>query len=148
MVARNQLAFKRRGVKLMALSSNSLEDDGWNDWIKDVESCAETKVDFPIIADPERTVSYRLNMLDVDALDDRGRPLNARAIHVIRPDNKVGLLVGDVTSSLRRSVLTLTKFKTSTLRNAPGSKRKQKFMEKFDRVKQAKLAFGNTSPIL
>jgi alkyl hydroperoxide reductase subunit AhpC len=89
-VARSQQAFASRGVKLIALSASSLEEQGWREWLKDVEAYAGTRIEFPIIADPDRKVAGELNMVDVETKDSKGRPVNARALHVIRPDKKVG----------------------------------------------------------
>jgi 1-Cys peroxiredoxin 6 len=89
-VAQYQPEFQKRDVKLLGLSTDSLENQAFFDWLKDVEAYAKTKIEFPIVCDPSRTVSDRLNMLDLDNLNDDGNPQNARAIHVIRPDKKVG----------------------------------------------------------
>ncbi|CAI5953618.1 unnamed protein product [Closterium sp. NIES-65] len=82
--------FEQRGVKLIGLSCDSVEDHVA--WIKDIEAYTPgAKVTYPIIADPSRDLAQKLNMLDPDLKDSNGRPLTSRALHIIGPDKKLKL---------------------------------------------------------
>ncbi|XP_034387640.1 peroxiredoxin-6 [Cyclopterus lumpus] len=86
--------FKKRGVKMIALSIDSVEDH--HNWSKDVmafNSAAETSLPFPIIADDKRELSVQLGMLDPDERDEDGMPLTARCVFVIGPDKKLKLSI-------------------------------------------------------
>ncbi|KAI3368952.1 hypothetical protein L3Q82_025918 [Scortum barcoo] len=70
--------FKKRGVKMIALSIDSVEDH--RNWSKDVmafNSEAESALPFPIIADDKRELSVQLGML----------------VFVIGPDKKLKLSI-------------------------------------------------------
>ncbi|CAI7893283.1 unnamed protein product [Closterium sp. NIES-53] len=82
--------FEQRGVKLIGLSCDSVDDHVA--WIKDIEAYTPgAKVAYPIIADPSRDLAQKLNMLDPDLKDSNGRPLTSRALHIIGPDKKLKL---------------------------------------------------------
>ncbi|XP_062251556.1 peroxiredoxin-6 [Platichthys flesus] len=86
--------FKKRGVKMIALSIDSVEDH--HNWSKDVmafNSQAEGALPFPIIADHKRVLSVQLGMLDPDEIDKDGLPLTARCVFVIGPDKKLKLSI-------------------------------------------------------
>ncbi|KAM9357943.1 peroxiredoxin-6 [Symphorus nematophorus] len=92
--ARISNEFKKRGVKMIALSIDSVEDH--RNWSKDVmafNSEAETTLPFPIIADDKRELSIQLGMLDPDERDKDGIPLTARCVFVIGPDKKLKLSI-------------------------------------------------------
>ncbi|KAK5907342.1 hypothetical protein CesoFtcFv8_005205 [Champsocephalus esox] len=86
--------FKKRGVKMIALSIDSVEDH--HNWSKDVmavsSSTAKT-LPFPIISDHDRALSIELGMLDPDERDSDGLPLSARCVFVIGPDKKMKLSI-------------------------------------------------------
>ncbi|XP_038572324.1 peroxiredoxin-6 [Micropterus salmoides] len=86
--------FKKRGVKMIALSIDSVEDH--RNWSKDVmafNSETESPLPFPIIADDKRELSVQLGMLDPDERDKDGIPLTARCVFVIGPDKKLKLSI-------------------------------------------------------
>ncbi|XP_074524081.1 peroxiredoxin-6 [Halichoeres trimaculatus] len=86
--------FKKRGVKMIALSIDSVEDH--RNWSKDVmafNSEADKALPFPIIADDKRELSVQLGMLDPDERDKDGLPLTARCVFVIGPDKKLKLSI-------------------------------------------------------
>ncbi|XP_070816535.1 peroxiredoxin-6 [Chaetodon trifascialis] len=92
--ARISNEFKKRGVKMIALSIDSVEDHC--QWSKDVvafNSGAESTLPFPIIADDKRELSVQLGMLDPDERDKDGMPLTARCVFVIGPDKKLKLSI-------------------------------------------------------
>ncbi|XP_070688926.1 peroxiredoxin-6 [Pempheris klunzingeri] len=86
--------FKKRGVKMIALSIDSVEDH--RSWSKDVmafNSQGDSALPFPIIADHKRELSVQLGMLDPDERDKDGMPLTARCVFVIGPDKKLKLSI-------------------------------------------------------
>ncbi|XP_068566541.1 peroxiredoxin-6 [Cebidichthys violaceus] len=86
--------FKKRDVKMIALSIDSVEDH--RNWSKDVmafNDAAESALPFPIIADDKRELSVQLGMLDPDERDKDGVPLTARCVFVIGPDKKMKLSI-------------------------------------------------------
>ncbi|MEQ2279539.1 Peroxiredoxin-6 [Ameca splendens] len=86
--------FKKRGVKMIALSIDSVEDH--NSWSKDVMAYAneaDSPLPYPIIADDKRELSVLLGMLDPDERNKDGLPLTARCVFVIGPDKKLKLSI-------------------------------------------------------
>lgn len=85
--------FKKRGVKMIALSIDSVEDH--LAWSKDVMAHGDRSgpLPFPIIADNKRVLSVQLGMLDPDERDKDGIPLTARCVFVIGPDKKLKLSI-------------------------------------------------------
>nr|QKV27647.1 peroxiredoxin 6 [Mimachlamys nobilis] len=95
--------FKKRGVKLFALSCNDTESH--KAWSCDVLSyykgtvksekpeatgpVSETELAFPIIADPDRKLAVTYGMVDPDERDAKGLPLTCRAVFIIGPDKKL-----------------------------------------------------------
>merc|ERR1711990_837648 len=55
----------KRNVKVMALSVDSAENH--TEWIKDIEESQGCKVDYPIVADTDRTVANLYGMIAPDA---------------------------------------------------------------------------------
>ncbi|KAM6921734.1 peroxiredoxin-6 [Xenentodon cancila] len=86
--------FKKRGVKMIALSIDSVEDHhGWSKDVMAFNSDADSALPFPIIADHKRELSVLLGMLDPDEKDKDGLPLTARCVFVIGPDKKLKLSI-------------------------------------------------------
>ncbi len=84
-VANIEEEFKKRGVKIIALSVNSVDDH--EGWIADINETQNAQVDFPLIADPERKVAALYDMIHPNALDN----MTVRSVFVIGPDKKVKL---------------------------------------------------------
>lgn len=83
--ARLQPEFAKRGVKLIGLSVDSLEDHrGWAGDIRDTQGQA---LNFPLIADPERTVSNLYGMVHPEA-DPK---VTVRAVFIIDPQKRLRL---------------------------------------------------------
>ena len=53
--------FDKRGVKTIAVSVAPIEDH--HGWVKDINETQNTTVNFPIIADPDRTVATAYDMI-------------------------------------------------------------------------------------
>ncbi|CAK5268801.1 unnamed protein product [Mycena citricolor] len=95
-VARRADDFAKRNIKVIGISANGLEEH--DKWIKDINEygskVAPTDVQFPIIADPDRKVSYIYDMLDYqDATnkDLKGLPFTIRTVFVIDPKKVIRL---------------------------------------------------------
>ena len=86
-VAKLKGEFAKRGVKVAALSVDSLDDH--KGWINDINETQNTLVDFPIIADPDRTVANLYDMIHPNALDN----MTVRSVFIIGPDKKIKLML-------------------------------------------------------
>jgi len=67
-VAKLSPEFRRRNVKLIGLSVDSVEDH--DRWLDDIEETQGTRPDYPIIADTHLNVSKLYGMLEADAEGD------------------------------------------------------------------------------
>lgn len=84
--------FERRGVKMIALSIDSVQDH--NAWIKDIQAyrdSSDKSLPYPILADPNRRLAVQLGMLDPKEKDGTGMPLTARCVFIVGPDKKLKL---------------------------------------------------------
>jgi alkyl hydroperoxide reductase subunit AhpC len=87
MAARLKPEFDKRNVKIMGLSVDPLESHvGWE---KDIEETQGQAVNFPMIADADRTVSDLYDMIHPNASDT----FTVRSVYVIGPDKKVKLMI-------------------------------------------------------
>lgn len=77
--------FDKRGVKVIALSVDPVEDH--KRWAPDIGDVTGNALNFPIIADPDRKVSQLYDMIH----PGEGDTSTVRAVYVISPDNKVKL---------------------------------------------------------
>lgn len=91
--AKLQGEFARRGVKLIGLACNDVESHC--QWIKDIEgSMSEgAKIEFPIIADVDRSICEKYGMFDSEEKDEQGKGFAARAVYVIGPDRRLRLSI-------------------------------------------------------
>merc|ERR1712002_819448 len=92
-VAQLEEQFKKRNVKLIALSCDDAESH--NGWIKDIQDYNKLSGTFPypIIADKDRTLAVQLGMLDPDERNKAGLPLTARCVFIIGHDKKLKLSI-------------------------------------------------------
>lgn len=86
-VAKYTDEFKKRNVKVVALSVDGLESH--KGWIGDINETQGTEVNFPIIADEDRKVSELYDMIHPNA-DSK---LTVRSVFVIGDDKKVKLII-------------------------------------------------------
>lgn len=84
-VAKIKAKFEKRNTKVLAISVDAM--DSHNSWIKDINETQHTTVNFPIIADPDKTVASAYDMIH-PAADDKQ---TVRSVFVIGPDKKVKL---------------------------------------------------------
>ncbi|OCB84545.1 cysteine peroxiredoxin [Sanghuangporus baumii] len=97
-VARRKKDFDERGVKVIGISANGLEDH--KAWVKDIEEwggkASPIDVTFPIIADPDRKISTLYDMLDAldpTNRDAKGLPFTVRTVFVIDPKKVIRLTI-------------------------------------------------------
>ena len=79
--------FDKRNVKVLALSVDPV--DSHMGWIKDINETQNTNVEFPIIADPDKTVANLYDMIHPNASET----FTVRSLFVIGPDKKVKLMI-------------------------------------------------------
>ncbi len=77
--------FQKRNVKPIAISVDSLESH--NKWVPDIEEVNSVKMNFPIIADPEKEVALLYDMIHPNASEKT----TVRSVFVIGPDKKIKL---------------------------------------------------------
>jgi alkyl hydroperoxide reductase subunit AhpC len=77
--------FDARDVKVLGLSVDKLESH--EPWSKDIEETQGTALNFPLIADTDRTIANLYGMIHPNASDT----LTVRSVFVIGPDKKVKL---------------------------------------------------------
>ncbi|HRI45137.1 MAG TPA: peroxiredoxin [Fimbriimonadaceae bacterium] len=86
-VARLKAEFDRRGVKVIGLSVDPLADH--EKWVGDIEETQGVKLNFPLIADADRSVSNLYGMIHPNADDT----FTVRSVFVIDPNKKVRLTI-------------------------------------------------------
>jgi alkyl hydroperoxide reductase subunit AhpC len=85
MTAKLKPEFDKRNVKVIGLSVDPL--DSHAGWAKDIEETQGTAVNFPMIADPDKTVANLYDMIHPNASDTA----TVRSVFVISPDRKIKL---------------------------------------------------------
>jgi len=86
-VARLKPEFDKRNTKVIAVSVDALQDHFR--WVGDINEVCKTEVNFPMIADPEKTVANLYDMIHPNASDTA----TVRSVFIIGPDNKVKLML-------------------------------------------------------
>jgi alkyl hydroperoxide reductase subunit AhpC len=86
-VAKLKPQFDRRGAKIIGLSVDGIEDH--NAWIADIKETQGARLNFPLIADSDRTVSNLYDMIHPNADDT----LTVRSVFVIDSNKKVRLII-------------------------------------------------------
>ena len=77
--------FEKRGVKAIAISVDDLASH--NKWVPDIEEVNNVKVNFPIIADPEKKVALLYDMIHPNASEKA----TVRSVFIIGTDKKIKL---------------------------------------------------------
>jgi len=85
MTAKLKPEFDKRGVKVIGLSVDPL--DSHAGWAKDIEETQGTAVNFPMIADADRTVANLYDMIHPNASETT----TVRSVFIIGPDKKIKL---------------------------------------------------------
>ena len=84
-VAKIKSEFDKRNVKVIGLSVDSMEDH--HGWIKDINETQNTTVNFPMIADKDKSIANLYDMIHPNALNN----LTVRSVFIIGPDKQVKL---------------------------------------------------------
>ena len=79
--------FAKRGVKVLGLSVDKLEDH--TGWARDIEETQGSALNFPLLADTEGEVARKYDMIHPNA----DNTLTVRSLFVIGPDKKVKLKI-------------------------------------------------------
>jgi alkyl hydroperoxide reductase subunit AhpC len=79
--------FEKRNVKVLAVSVDPL--DRHKGWVNDINETQNVEVNFPLIADSDRTVSSLYDMIHPNASET----FTVRSLFVIGPDKKVKLMI-------------------------------------------------------
>ncbi|MGV2830783.1 peroxiredoxin [Myxosarcina sp. GI1(2024)] len=86
-VAKLKPEFERRGVKVIALSVDDTESH--KGWINDINETQNTTVNYPIVADVDKSVSDLYGMIHPDA----NAKVTVRTVFVIDPQKKLRLTI-------------------------------------------------------
>jgi len=86
-VAKLKDEFEKRKVKVIALSADAVASH--TEWIKDINDTQNTRVNFPIIADPVFEVSKLYGFVHPNASDK----FTVRSVVIVDPAKKVKLLI-------------------------------------------------------
>ncbi len=84
-VAKLKPEFDKRGIKVIGLSVDGVRDH--ESWSKDIEDTQGVKLNFPLLADPDRVVADKYDMIHPNANDT----LTVRSVFVIDSNKKVRL---------------------------------------------------------
>ncbi len=82
-----QEEFAKRNVKVLAVSVDPL--DKHHGWVNDINETQKCEVNFPLIADSNRTVSNLYGMIHPNASET----FTVRSLFVIGPDKKIKLMI-------------------------------------------------------
>jgi alkyl hydroperoxide reductase subunit AhpC len=86
-VARLKPEFDKRNVKAIALSVDDVESH--NGWVGDIEETQGAKLNYPILADPDKKVSDLYDMIHPNA----NAMVTVRSVFVIDPNKKLRLTI-------------------------------------------------------
>lgn len=75
--------FAKRNTKVLAISVDGIESH--HGWINDINETQNTTVDFPLIADPDQTISRAYDMIHENA----STTATVRSVYFIGPDKKI-----------------------------------------------------------
>jgi thioredoxin-dependent peroxiredoxin len=87
MVARYKKDFDKRNTKVIAVSVDPLSSH--KGWINDINETQHCEVNFPLIADPDKTVANLYDMIHPNANDT----MTVRSVFIIGPDKKIKLML-------------------------------------------------------
>jgi alkyl hydroperoxide reductase subunit AhpC len=84
-VAKLKGEFEKRNTKVIGLSVDPVDDH--RRWASDIKDVTGAELNFPLIADPDRSIADKYDMIHPNASDTA----TVRSVFVIGPDNKVKL---------------------------------------------------------
>lgn len=79
--------FEKRHCKIIGLSVDAIEDH--KKWSEDIAETQGNTINYPLIADPDRTIANLYGMIHPKADDT----LTVRSVFVIGPDKKIKLMI-------------------------------------------------------
>jgi alkyl hydroperoxide reductase subunit AhpC len=79
--------FAKRGVKMLAVSVDSVEDH--KKWIGDIEETQHAKMNYPILGDPDKKVAKLYDMIHPEA----DNTLTVRSVFIIDNNKKIRAMV-------------------------------------------------------
>ena len=79
--------FDKRGVKMIAVSVDSVDDH--KRWISDIEETQSATMNFPLLGDPDRKVAKLYDMIHPEANDT----LTVRSVFIIDPNKKIRTII-------------------------------------------------------
>jgi alkyl hydroperoxide reductase subunit AhpC len=79
--------FEKRGVKMLAVSVDSVADH--KKWIGDIEETQNAKLEYPILADSDRKVAKLYDMIHAEANDT----LTVRSVFIIDGNKKIRAMI-------------------------------------------------------
>jgi alkyl hydroperoxide reductase subunit AhpC len=79
--------FDKRGVKMIAVSVDSVEDH--KRWISDIEETQNASMNFPMLGDPDRKVAKLYDMIHPEANDT----LTVRSVFIIDSNKKIRAII-------------------------------------------------------
>lgn len=79
--------FDKRNVKLLGISVDTSASH--KDWAQDIEDVTGHKLNYPLIADPDRKIADLYDMIHPNA----SNTTTVRSVYVIGPDNQVKLIL-------------------------------------------------------
>jgi alkyl hydroperoxide reductase subunit AhpC len=84
-VAKLKGEFEKRNVKVIGLSVDPVDDH--RRWAGDIKDVTGAALNFPLIADPDRSIALKYDMIHPNASET----VTVRSVFVIGPDNKIKL---------------------------------------------------------
>lgn len=96
--------FTKRGVKLIGLSANDIENH--HGWVKDINEISSTDLRFPIIGDKQRKVAFAYDMLDhqdITNVDQKGIAFTIRSVFIVDPKKTIRLIMSYPASTGRNA---------------------------------------------
>jgi thioredoxin-dependent peroxiredoxin len=86
-VSKLKAEFDKRGVKVLGLSVDQLTNH--DKWADDIEETQGARLNFPLIADADKSVSDKYDMIHPNASDT----MTVRSVFVIDPNKKIRLML-------------------------------------------------------
>ncbi len=87
MVAKSKSDFEKRNVKVIAISVDPIDDH--HKWVSDINETQNITINFPMIADPDKSIANLYDMIHPNASDK----MTVRSVFVIGPDKKIKLML-------------------------------------------------------
>jgi thioredoxin-dependent peroxiredoxin len=84
-VARLKPEFDKRNTKVLGLSVDPIDDH--RRWASDIEDVGGAALNYPLIADPDRSIAAKYDMIHPNASETA----TVRSVFIIGPDNKIKL---------------------------------------------------------